>query len=183
MASAFRNTLDFFDALGVFDVIMPFLLVFTIVFAILEKTRIFGMEKIGDNLYSKKGLNSIVAFAMSLIFVASSKLVTLVLGTVAQFIILLLLPILFLLLVGTFHTGDEEFALSKGWQNIFYVILFIGIMLVFLGQLGWLDIAYEWTLSNYNSQVFSSFVFLAVIVGGIWLVVREPQKKEKEKEK
>ena len=182
MASSLRNTLDFFDTLGVFDVIMPFLLVFTIVFAILEKTKIFGMEKIRDELYPKKGLNSIVAFAMALTFVASSKLVGVALGAIAQFVLLLLLPILFLLLVGTFHTGEEEFALSKGWQNVFYVILFVGIMLVFLGQLGWLDIAYEWALSNYNSQIFSSFVFLAVIVGGIWLVVREPQKKEKAKD-
>lgn len=178
MASAFRNTLDFFDTLGVFDVIMPFLLVFTIVFAILEKTKIFGMEKIGDNLYSRKGLNSIVAFAMALIFVASSQLVGIALGAVAQFVLLLLLPILFLLLVGTFHTGEEEFVLSKGWQTVFYVILFVGIMLVFLGQLGWLDVAYDWALSNYNSQIFASFVFLAVMVGGIWLVVREPQKKK-----
>src|SRR3989344_163631 len=39
-ASTFRGTLDFLGELGVFDVVLPFLLVFTIVFALLEKTRL-----------------------------------------------------------------------------------------------------------------------------------------------
>jgi len=46
MASPFRNTLDFFDNIGIFDVVLPFLLVFTIVFALLERTKVFGVEEI-----------------------------------------------------------------------------------------------------------------------------------------
>ena len=42
--SVFRDVIDFFFQLGIYDVILPFLLIFTIVFAILEKTRVFGTE-------------------------------------------------------------------------------------------------------------------------------------------
>ena len=45
MVSSFRETIIFFEELGVYDVILPFLLVFCIVFAILEKSKIFGTEK------------------------------------------------------------------------------------------------------------------------------------------
>ena len=37
MASVLGNTIEFFTRFGMFDVVLPFLLVFTIVFAILEK--------------------------------------------------------------------------------------------------------------------------------------------------
>ena len=40
-ASGFRGVIDFLGKLGVYDVILPFLLIFTIVFAILEKTKIY----------------------------------------------------------------------------------------------------------------------------------------------
>lgn len=182
MVSVFRETLEFFDRLGVFDVILPFLLVFTIVFAILEKTRLFGVDKIEGREYTKKGLNSIVGFAISLLFVASTQLVGVMMGIVAKFVMLLLLPILFLVLVGAFHTGQEEFKLNKSWQTIFYIILFIGILMVFTGQLGWLNIAYEWVFLNWDTTIFSSFIFLAIMVGGIYLVVHEPKQQEKSKD-
>ena len=43
--TAFRQVINVLVDLGVYDVILPFLLVFTIVFAILEKTKVLGLEK------------------------------------------------------------------------------------------------------------------------------------------
>ena len=55
-ASAFRSALDFFVQLGIYDVVLPFLLVFTLVFAFLEKSRVYGTEKVGDKEIPKKNL-------------------------------------------------------------------------------------------------------------------------------
>ena len=60
--STFRGTLDFLAEIGIFDGVLPFLLVFTIVFALLEKTKVFGTEKIGEQEFSKKHLNSLASF-------------------------------------------------------------------------------------------------------------------------
>ena len=57
MVSTFRGVLEFFQDLGVYDVILPFLLIFTIVFAILEKARVFGTEEIDGTKYTKKNHN------------------------------------------------------------------------------------------------------------------------------
>ena len=54
MTSAFRGAIEFFDKIGVYDVILPFLLVFTIVFAILEKTKVFGTDDIEGKKLTKK---------------------------------------------------------------------------------------------------------------------------------
>ena len=52
--SAFRGVIEFLGDMGVYDVILPFLLVFTIVFAILEKTKILGTAKEGGETIGKK---------------------------------------------------------------------------------------------------------------------------------
>ena len=70
MVSAFRGMIEFLDKIGVYDVILPFLLVFTAVFSILEKTRILGMETIDGKEYTRKNQNSMLAFVMAFFFVA-----------------------------------------------------------------------------------------------------------------
>jgi len=57
--------IEFFDKLGVFDVLLPFLLVFTLVYALLEKTRIFGVDRVGEMEYSRKNLNAMTAFSIA----------------------------------------------------------------------------------------------------------------------
>ena len=53
MVSPFREVIQFFDGIGLFDVVLPFLLVFTIVFAIFEKTKVLGTEEIEGHKYTK----------------------------------------------------------------------------------------------------------------------------------
>ena len=63
--SVFRESIEFLAKLGVYDVVLPFLLVFTIVFAILDKTKMLGVEKGKDDReYTKKNLNAMIAFVM-----------------------------------------------------------------------------------------------------------------------
>ncbi|MDP7506475.1 MAG: hypothetical protein QF362_03470, partial [Candidatus Woesearchaeota archaeon] len=57
--SAFREALIFFGEIGIYDVVLPFLLVFTIIFAILEKTKVFGMEEVDGVKVTRKNLNAI----------------------------------------------------------------------------------------------------------------------------
>ena len=92
MASVFRNALDFFQEIGIYDVVLPFLLVFTIMFAILEKTKIFGFED-KEQKYTRKNLNSMVAFVTAFLVVASAKLVAIINETISNVVLLLLLAI------------------------------------------------------------------------------------------
>ena len=60
------GVLGFFRELGVYDVLLPFILVFTITFAILERTKLFGTEKDSKNVdHTKKNLNAMVAFVVA----------------------------------------------------------------------------------------------------------------------
>ncbi|USN45149.1 MAG: hypothetical protein H6502_03760 [Candidatus Woesearchaeota archaeon] len=56
------------DDIGLSDVLLPFVLVFTIVFAILQKTKILGDPKNSDQNKAKRvrGFNAMISFALAL---------------------------------------------------------------------------------------------------------------------
>ena len=131
--SVFRGIIQFFEKLGVYDVILPFILIFTIVFAILEKSRVFGTEKIKGDEYTRKNLNSMTAFVMAFLVVASTRLVAVINQALAHMVLLLLLSVCFLILIGSFMKEGEHAYLKEGpWRIGATVFMLIGIILIFL---------------------------------------------------
>ncbi|MBU1198200.1 MAG: hypothetical protein KJ685_00005 [Nanoarchaeota archaeon] len=178
--SVFRETLGFFDKIGVYDVVLPFLLVFTLVYAILEKTKIFGTERFeGKGDLTKKNLNGMTAFVVAFFVIASTRLVAIINEVLAHTVLLLLLSICFLLLAGSFHSGKDEFHLEKKWKTFFMIIMFIGIVLIFLNALGWLQVLYEQLFFKFDTIVVSSIVLIGVIVLFIVYVTGGFAKKDK----
>ena len=98
MASPLANAIEFLQKFGLFDIILPFLLVFTLVFAILEKTKILGVEDT-EKKTPKKNLNSMVAFVTALLVVATNKVVTTINAALPNIILLLVVSFAFLLLL------------------------------------------------------------------------------------
>lgn len=179
--SAFRGAIEFMGKIGVYDVILPFLLVFTIIFAILEKTKILGLEKIEGKEYTKKNLNSMVAFIVAFLLVASTKLVSVINEVMANVVLLVLLSVCFLMLVGVFF-GTKEFTLAEhpAWEKFFMIIMFIGIVLIFLNALDWLGFIFQF-LSQWPAQWTVTVIFLVIVLGFMWYVVKEPGGPKKEK--
>lgn len=174
--SALSGTLAFFDRLGMFDVLLPFLLVFTIVFAILEKTKVYGMEKAVINGKTeelpRKNLNAMTAFVVAFFVVASSQLVAIINQTLAHTVLVLILILCFMLLVGAMHSGKEEFSLEKykGWKAAFMVLIFISIVLIFLNATGWLQQIYWYVMINWDGVAVSSIGLVIIIIAAIlWI--------------
>jgi len=186
--SAFRGMIGFLDSIGIYDVILPFVLVFTITFAILEKTRILGSEEIDKVKYTKKPLNALVAFVIAFFVVGSGELVGILTTVSSQAVILLMVSILFLLLVGSFwQEKDQGVFLEGAYNKLFMVIMFIGIVLIFLNAIktksgrSWLDFGWSWLTRNWNNDAVSAIIFLIVIILFMYFVLREPRKKEEKK--
>jgi hypothetical protein len=141
------------ENLGIFDFILPFLLVFAIVFGILNATNIIGHNK---------GVSVIIAFVIGLMsiryqFFFSSFLAELFprLGVGIAVLITLLI------LVGLFIGSEEQ----RYW---YYGLGAIGVVIAIIvlyqtgQQLGWL-----WTSSTDNV----GFIVLAVLIIGIIIAV------------
>jgi hypothetical membrane protein len=188
MASVLGNVIGFLQKIGIYDVVLPFLLTFTIVFAILEKTKILGSEEIEGKKYTKKNLNAMVAFVIGFLVIASGKLVEAITTVSANIIILLLLSVFFLMLVGTFFKSDEDVYLEKGfWRYLFMIIMFVGIVAIFLSAIktdagiSWLDVMLNWISMFWTSTAVASIILIIGIIVFVWLMV-SPPKWGKEKE-
>ncbi len=184
--TAFRDVLEFFERMGVYEVILPFLLVFTLVFAIFERTKVLGTEKVDDKELPKKNLNAMAAFVIAFLVVASAQMVSIINTALPMIVILLFLGVFFLLLVGIFYSEKEEVLLTGAWKVIFMVIMFIGILAIFLYAiptssgdpfLTWLM---EFIARNYSTTALSSIILMIVVVGFMLYVIREPQSAKKE---
>ena len=181
-STPFREVIDFFNLIGLFDVVLPFLLVFTIVFAIFEKTKVLGTEKVEGHEYSKKNLNAIASFVIAFLVIAAKELVAIINETVAKAVIVLFFSVLFLLLIGSFHKEGEPMYLKGGWKIAFEIIVFLAITGIFLDSIKtsdgrtWLQRLGDFTGSG-NDTLAGSFVLLAIIVLFIVYAVKEPKKE------
>lgn len=186
MASVFRGTIDFMNRLGIYDVILPFLLIFTIVFAILEKTRLFGTEEIQGVKYTKKNLNAMAAFVIAFFVIASSQLVEVVTKVSSNMVILLMGTVLFLMLYGSFQEETETGVFLTGaWNTVFAVLIFLGLGVIFLDAIKvndktWLQMMMNWLSQFWTNAAVASVVLIAIVVGIMFYIVGStPGKKEK----
>ncbi|MBI4141269.1 hypothetical protein HY485_05525 [Candidatus Woesearchaeota archaeon] len=180
MPTILGNVIDFFQVIGIYEVVLPFLLTFTIVFAILEKTKVFGTEVIGGQPLPRKNLNSLVAFVMGFLVLASAQLVEIITQVSSQVVVLLLLIVFFLTMIGTFYKGkDKEEVLTEKWQTFFMFFMFIGILFIFLAAIkdkqghSWLEVALNWVGQFWTSTAVASIILIIVIVGIVWLIIRK----------
>lgn len=186
-ATAFGNAIEFMHRLGVFDVVLPFLLVFSLVFAFLEKTKVLGTDVyISDDSKKhqlpRKNMNSMIAFVTAFFVVASTKLVALISQIMSQIVLVLLLVFSFTLVVGAFRKEEEQgYGLEKGWATAFMVITGIAITFIFLNALGWLDAIFNFFNGFWGSDATASIILIALIIGFIAFVTadRKPSGNKK----
>lgn len=192
--STFGKAIVFMRDLGVYDVILPFLLIFTILFAILERTKVLGTEKIGEEHYTRKNLNAMVAFIVAFLVVASSRLVAIINEALANVMLLLLLVIFFVLLVGVFYEEGSGVMIEKTWKWIFSIVMFLGISAIFLwaikinsnasgcreypaGECPWLAFFWGWLIDHWNTEAVASIILIIVIIIFMYIITyeRKPQ--------
>ena len=171
------DAVELLQDFGFFDVILPFLLVFTIVFGILEKTKIFGTDKINERDYTRKNINSMVAFVIAFFVIAAKEIVASIQTSLPMVSLILIAIICFLLLIGAFVSGKEEFDFIKvfdGWKGWLAGLFLVSIVGIFFESFGWLDPIIEY-ITGRGQDVFIIIVFIGIIGGVIAFVFKTPQ--------
>ncbi len=119
MASELTDFINNLENLGFYDVALPFILVFTLIFAILQKIKIFGENS--------KNFNAVIALAMALLVVRQVSIVEIMNQFLPQISLVALVFVVILLLIGIL-LGP-----SDGWTG---VPLGLGVLLT-LGAVAW----------------------------------------------
>ncbi len=167
MAVDFRDILNLGEEVGAFEVLLPFLLVFTLSFGVLQKSKILG---------DLKQLNLVVSFVIALLFVRNQTLVALVNRFLPNVSIFMIIILMFLLLVGIFVGKGHE-----GWTgNILGIAFFVAIIFIIIALFSRepFDILPPF-LADMDDKTRGLILFIGVFVIIIWLVTREPKKEGK----
>lgn len=109
-----------------FIIIFPILLVFVIVFALLEKSKLLG---------ENKGLHSLIALSIAIMMIFVPGLIQVVVIMAPWFVVLFLLVTFFLMLLMAFGTNwDAISGVANMWQVPHWFLLIISLI-IFIGAL------------------------------------------------
>ena len=140
--------------------LLPFLLVFTILFAVLDRTKVLGDDK--------RQINAIVSLVAGLILLAFPASKDLIVKIIPLMLILLIILFVFLLLF-SFVSGAEKDPLHKN------VKVAIGVVIAFVLAIAILVFTGNWD-KVYNSitgqsNVVVNIIFIIIIIAAIIAVV------------
>lgn len=156
-----------FDSPIFVEGVLPFLLVFVLVFAILQKTKLLG----GDEA---KQINSLVSLAIALILVATplprSYIVQMMPWLAVAVVILLIFGIVYGFM---FTPTDDKKALEfPPWVK--QTVLWLGIVFVVLLVLNITGQMARVTDLLGDENILSNLVIVGVVVLALWVVLRNP---------
>jgi len=178
---AWERLFSALDQWGLTDVLLPFLLVFTLIFSVLQKTKFLGED-------SKK-YNVIISFVMGFMFVTPHilnkpvlgydpvDLVNSVLPTVS---VLVIAVILFLILVGIFAAGEYQGA--KGFYGIIVIVSLLLILYIFGAAASWWT-GWSWLHQFLGDDTVAVLVMIVVFGLIIGFVVGDEKSDQKSGER
>ena len=154
--------------MGLLDVILPFLLIFTISFAVLPKSKILGERA--------KNFNTILSFVLAMAAIVphviggypeGADVVVIINTALPNVSLLMIASLMVLLLIGVF--GPDVNLLGTPLEGIVVLFSVIAIGYTFLSASGWVkDIPW---LSNPETQ--SMLVALLVFGLVVWFITKE----------
>jgi len=180
----FDTAIIYLDSWGLTDAILPFILIFTVLFAILMKVEIFTEKKDGKPVASRR-YNSIIALAIALLVViphvtrsyaADADPITIINTFLPGAVVITVVLLLFLMISGFVGGGTE--AKNSGLVALAGILALLALGFVFWKALYpytgptwlyWLD---DWQLQS---------VVVAILLMGlvVWYIVKDdtPEKK------
>ena len=168
---------------GFYSILLPFILTFAVIYAVLEKSNILKGKDEGS--LSSRNLNIIVSLIFGFFVVASIQAVTYIQTFIIGTIVVLLFLVCIFIVLGMLFGDDLKnlFFLEDGKirKNVRYTMLgiIILVVLVFLATVFWEPL--QEILTKIERSDFVSVITIVVVVGIIYLVTRD-KKSEKPEE-
>jgi len=154
----FNDIINSFSDVGGFDVVLPFILVFAVTFAVLRKIKLFG---------ENKNVDAIVSLILAAFLISATEIVNVLVGFLPRVSMIVLVLLMLILVVGIFSGGSEW---GGGW-------LFFGAIVAIAAVLWALGAAADWNVplvEDITEQDIGTLIVIGVFVLVIWLIVREP---------
>ena len=151
------------------EYVLPFVLIFTVVFAILQKSMILGKEK--------KQIDAIVALVIALIVISFANAVGIINSLLPFMAVSIAIILVFLILVAMLYIKDKEFELPKGLKNTLIGLIVIAVAIAVLITTG----AWDYILARYfnnSGEGLANVIFVVVILIAVAVAVSWKKKSE-----
>lgn len=146
------------------QIIYPFLLIFTIFFAILQRSKIFGEDK--------KQIDALVAFSIALITIAFSWATGVIVKLMPFLAVCVVIILVFMILYGfVASTNDKGLELSPALKRTFLIIIIIALVIAVLVATGQWDYAVKSLFSEGGTTSLAGNILMLVIIGGAIAIV------------
>lgn len=151
------------------EFIVPFILIFFIVFAILEKSKILGSDK--------RQIDAFVAGAIALIFVGAIYPKAIVGNLILFLTVAVVVIFVFLVLYGFIASGDKGLELEKWMKMGGFVIILISVIIavIWASGLEWqaLDLLFN---QSWSTSFWTNFIFIIIVLGAMTIVMKGSKK-------
>jgi len=151
---SFGNLLLYWEQIGVFSYVLPFLLIFAIVFGILSKIKVFG-----DN----RGLNAVIALVVGLLALQYDIVPIFFSEIFPRLGVALSILLSLIILVGLFFSSKDNKVINYILLAV-AVIIFLAVLIKTTGALGFYS-AYWW-YANWLS-ILSGIIVIGIIIAVI----------------
>ncbi len=178
----FQDGLMALENLGVLDVIIPFILVFTIVFAVLQKTKILGEE----NNKPRKNFNAVISLVMALAVIIphvmgtypdGADVVTIMNNALPNVSAVMISVLMLLLIIGVFGTNIEFAGTSMAGIAVLFAIT--ATVIIFGSAASWFALP-DWLGFLQDSDTQALVIVILVFALIIWFVTKEDKPKDPE---
>lgn len=156
-----EQAIIFLQKLGFFQIVVPFVLIFSVIFAILEKSKLLGEER--------RAINAVVALVIALLTTGALSITGIINKMIPLVVLAIVILLLFFLIYGLF--GGEIVQVGLPMKIGLGIASGIAVALIFL---------YSANLFQYLSgEIIGIVLFIAVIIAVIGVVVGVSPKSEK----
>lgn len=143
------------------EIILPFLLIFAVTFAVLQKSKVLGDGKAQSD--------AIVAFVIGLIFIGFYQAVDVVRNLIPVLGVSLVVILIFMLLVGFLYGGNFDLHANVKY-GITAIIFIVVIIAVLVATDSWDNIVAMFSGES-SSSLVSNIVFIVLMIVVIAVVV------------
>jgi hypothetical protein len=148
------------------EFILPFVFVFTLIFAILEKSQLLGE--------GKKQINAMLGLVVGLVLIAFPFARNIIVTLLPFLAVTAVILLVFMLLYGFAGGKKEGDVLDKKLKIAFGILIGIGLVIVLLYATGLLGPVWNYFYySGDGSVIFINVLLIAVIIGAVISVVRD----------
>jgi len=156
-------------------IIYPFLFVFVLLFAILEKSKILGEDK--------HQINSVISLSMALISIAFPWAREVIVNLMPFLAVSATVILVFLILYGfVASTNDKGLEINKNVQIGLTVLAALFVIVTVIVVTGQWNRVYSWLFIDYGSGPIWGNILLFAIIIGVFVVVLNSGKGKKSSE-